>query len=305
MKNLFLLLLVILFGTGSLYSQQYQPFPEKDAYWTHIEFTGYWDPNALPLLPGLIYHQYMITGADTIINGKTYKIVMDRQYGDSSKSTTRPVPTYTNKVANAPDKPVLALREENKKIYGIRFPFTTEVLLYDFNAMIIGDSVDIVSRFKLKVLSRDSVLIGSVFHKRWTVDHPEKYVIEGVGGFLGYYMILNGQNTEEFACFNQLNYGSYSPNNTCFYIHPYGTPTGMGEASGAIAMISPNPFGDYIKVQSAEQVDIRVYNINGQEVLNEQGVLNKLLDTRSLQQGLYFVKVILKGQTIQTIKLLK
>ena len=118
-------------------------------------------------------------------------------------------------------------------------------------------------------------------------------------------MILNGQNTEEFACFNYTNHGNYSPNNTCYYIHPYGTPAGISEASKEVAVISPNPFGDNIKVQSAEPIDVYVYNINGQVVLREQGVLNKLLDTRSLQQGVYFVKVLLDGETVQTIKLLK
>lgn len=307
MKNLLLLYLVVLCNVGSSYGQQYQPFPEKDAYWIYINQTGNYGYHS-QFYPAIIYHQYMLSGADTVINGHSYRTIVERRFEDSTYTLNTPIPSYTNKIANVPDKVVLAIRQDNKKVLAVRFPSTTEFVLYDFNK-VVGDTFfiaynDSFSRYGT-IKAQDSVLVGNKYHKRWQLDYAAPYVIEGLGSIAGLYGILNGQNYCELACFNSLN-GSYSyGSGSCFYIHPYGTPAGISEAFMEVAVISPNPFGDYIKVQSGEQVDIRVYNINGQEVIREDGVLDKLLDTRSLQQGMYFVKVLLNGETVQTIKLLK
>ena len=308
MKSIFLLFLVILLYTESSYGQQYQSFSNKGAYWLYVNQTGNYGYHS-QFYPAIIYHQYMLSGTDTVINGNSYKTIVERRFEDSTYTLNTPIPSYTNKIANVPDKVVLAIREDNKRILAVRFPSTTEFVLYDFNKA-VGDTFFIVyndsfSRYGT-IKAEDSILVGNKYHKRWQLDYEAPYIIEGIGSVTGLYGMLNGQNHCELACFNSGVNGNYSYGNaTCFYIQPYGTPAGVSNTSRNVAIISPNPFGDYIKVQSTERVDVYVYNITGQEVIREDGVLDKLLDMRSLQQGMYFVKVLSKGETIQTVKLLK
>lgn len=291
----------------SAFSQAYRPFPTGNAYWLYVNQTGNWGLG-LPPSASVVYTQFIMDGRDTVINSKTYKVIIKREYLDTIQSATAPMPVYTNRIANQPDVPALAVREDNKKIYGILFnsPTAAEIMLYDFN-LSLGDSIRLPNTdMKVEITGIDSVQIGSKYHRRLLTVNPLHNEIAGVGSMWGIYSLANGQNVVELACFNNGS-GTYSYGNTsCFYLHKHGTPAVVaGIREQQQITISPNPFVSKLTITTAEPVSVFVYNAVGQLMFNEKQVTNKSINTEALTGGVYVAEVFSDNIHIKRIKLIK
>ncbi|MBZ0099408.1 MAG: T9SS type A sorting domain-containing protein, partial [Taibaiella sp.] len=252
------------------------------------------------------YIQLMFDGNDTTINGYIYKTVTRREYADSTLNNSLP-PVYSNKIANMHDTLVMAIREDNKRLMGIMFPGsgmpdTAEKILYDFN-YVIGDTIKTaIHGYNCTITGSDSLLVGSVYHKRWITNCGA--ITEGIGHRWGLYILGNGQNICSLACFNRAGYGSYSPDSAnCFYIHKYGTPTGVGDvgASETEIAVSPNPFTNEIVIKAQMSIEVRLYNAIGQLVLTNSGTDSKRLDTSTLPAGIYYVELVNRAMNIRKV----
>jgi hypothetical protein len=61
--------------------------------------------------------------------------------------------------------------------------------------------------------------------------------------------------------------------------------------------IGPNPVIDFLKIRGEKRIDeLRVYNMNGQLILQESNIQNGLLDVRSLSKGLYAIEIMSSGE---------
>lgn len=301
MKNCILLLVSLITSLDS-FSQQYQQFPTNNgAYWVFTRDDG----NANFMGRRFVYLQHMIVG-DTVINNVSYKLIVERAYLDSSNLNT---PVYINRVANVPDKPIMAFREDNKSIYVMSFnvvPGATPVehLAIDYNLQ-SGDSVKGLDYYGDTVSGYDSVLVGSTYHKRWLLG-TDKFIIEGVGGKYAYFFMHNGQNIVRLSCFNNGS-NTYSQNGaSCFYLYKYDTPAAVGAVKELTDIsISPNPFGNRLTINSVVPVNVNIYNSFGQIVLSYKQVLNRSIDTEILPGGVYFADVTNDNGNRQVIKLIK
>ncbi len=68
------------------------------------------------------------------------------------------------------------------------------------------------------------------------------------------------------------------------------------------ANIYPNPFSDYLMVETEEHSTIEIYNVHGHKIL--EGVSNQPIKTSHLRKGFYFVRVY-KGNGVSTYSIVK
>ena len=104
MKRLLIISMLALLGMTQAVAQEYEyvPFVREGVKWVYQVSNSELEPN--PALPvGIFYFNLEFKG-DTVINGKTYK-VMHKYYGDAINEENDTVPIY--------------MREENKVVYGI------------------------------------------------------------------------------------------------------------------------------------------------------------------------------------------
>ena len=55
--------------------------------------------------------------------------------------------------------------------------------------------------------------------------------------------------------------------------------------------VFPNPANDYIVIRSESIVEIGLYNINGQQVIDTRAVINETIDVSDLNSGIYMIKI--------------
>ena len=69
--------------------------------------------------------------------------------------------------------------------------------------------------------------------------------------------------------------------------------------------VFPNPANDYIVIRSESIVEIGLYNINGQQVIDTRAVINETIDVSDLNSGIYMIKIKnLKDKTVVLQKIL-
>lgn len=61
--------------------------------------------------------------------------------------------------------------------------------------------------------------------------------------------------------------------------------------SKQVVKVYPNPANDFIIVQSESTVQIGLYNINGQQVINTQSIIHEIIDVSKLHSGIYMLKI--------------
>ena len=198
MKKTILITLLALLGMTQMVAQEYEyvPFVREGVKWVYsISDYHYFDDYLTNPARGdnMVYRTIEIKG-DTIINGKTYKVV-HKYSGDAINEENDTIPAY--------------LREEDKMVYAIipthwysyddalvsNFKITTdeyydllesgqEFLLYDFQDPITyWGNLDEDGIFNLD-LHEDTVVVGSHLAKRYLVKEGNWdyfQVVEGVG----------------------------------------------------------------------------------------------------------------------------
>ena len=64
--------------------------------------------------------------------------------------------------------------------------------------------------------------------------------------------------------------------------------------------IHPNPTSDFInfEVNNLELSSVSIFNILGKNVLNQNKIINNRINISNLNQGVYFVKLIVQNKSI-------
>ncbi len=296
--------------------------PSDNASWRYVRCWQYY--------PAGTYEDDLITltGADTLVNSKQYK----KLYLTHHTIGTHPLDTSYYIYMGC-------IRETNKKVYLVSPVLTAddtaEMMIYDFNISNVGDIIytDKAGFSKTKhiphiVHSIDSVLVGSVYHKRYSVSDTSnmnsEYWIEGVGSSfaLVYPSHWESDNSYTLTCFktqNILRYKTPSP------AYPYcAAPYPVIDCDTVISssiqkttnsfpgMVFPNPsFGEQsINVRLDQFPATGMYyiiaDITGktlmQSLIKQQ---NFKIDISTLPKGVYLIIINQKGLNSQPAKFIK
>lgn len=322
MKKILLFLIIII--SSGLSAQKYVPFPTGNAQWSiHYKETDAW--LNYRVIKSIIL-KYVLHG-DTLVNAKTYhKLYL--------KTTTSGVIELKLKAL---------IREENKRVYlhnlttggyisqvsqlsssiksqmkqFVRYEDNAECILYDFNKNQIGDTL---SSLEGKIIAIDSVLIQSIYRKRYKIDAiNDEYVIEGIGsvnsGLLGPVtpILTSMYNYEwEFVCYSQNDESIYknpdylSCNSTAKWSDALSNPAMMTHIT-----VSPNPITES-SIIKWDVLDSNPYNtLVITDVLGKSiktliiGEKSEISISRSdFTKGLYLARLVSDRGSGTTVKLI-
>jgi hypothetical protein len=285
MKKLLLLFSTLLAISASGQTSVYHPFPDSNAYW-NFHYTLY-------CFSGTSNNDYSITiSGDTSINSKTYH-----------KLATPFVESST--VGDCIDMQVGykgAIRQDTalRKVFYVPPTATSEQLLYDFN-MLVGDTVKgFIENTPYPpdiVLSVDSVLVGSNYHKRWKINNNYPiYIIEGIGSDYGLIQKSPSNNTDFpyyiLNCFNQNGQTLYPGTSTnCQLITSIIT---IDNTSSQIKVF-PNPSNgsftvDFDNLKNVKE--IRILDLLGKIVFQKSINKQSKINIDNLPSGVYILTVI-------------
>jgi len=283
---------------SNISAQSYHPLIRPNTYWD-VQFT---DGSICDLSGGI---QYFFQG-DTIISGITYNKV----YGLGIVAVN-PGP-YCPPYAIDTNQPLLYffMREDTteKKVYKIGLHDTVEDLYYDFSlehgdtlksnyaymfgSTYIVDSVDWIS------------LNNGELRKRFRLNNGEYYVESIGGGSKGFAQYINntfgGASIQECVNENGVQLWYYDP---CF-----GT-LGIEQHRNDLKFeISPNPFTTSAQInfnQTYKTIALEVYDIEGKLLLQNHYTDCKQIELKrgNLSEGLYFLKITLDGNKVETRKI--
>lgn len=271
-----------------MFGQNAVPFPMTNVNWTMDKITV---SMSNPPETSHMYSYYKTNG-DTVINGKTYKKIKSND--------------FTN---------YCFLREESENVYckyntGIGGYDTTEFLLYCFNYN-IGDTIQLpmtgnpIYYYDSYVVSKDSILIGSKYHKRTTISSWITFdFVEGIGALQG-------------LMFPEIPWVDWGGDLTCFSINDTifrtdgsgNISTGncwqtinINEIKNNRIIVFPNPFNDRIEIAGIEIKKVMIYSLTG-ELLYESTDRNN--DLIFLKRGTYILRVVDRNDSQIEMKLIK
>lgn len=239
--------MLLLFAHHLFLAQAYQPFPTSDAYWR--QYLAGWECYTTD-------YQYSITG-DTTINGLVYHKLRKNGFENNAYFNFPYVGCFRNDIPG-------------KKVYVIFPGQNNDSLLYDFDLEL--DEYLPISPInpwgEHYVSAIDSVLLGGVYHKRFTIGDcwDPIYLIEGVGSTLGLF--------EEIYCpFECVNYLTcLSVNGQTIYPEESMTclPTDLSETSNdKVFSAFPNPFTEVLRIESEQtRGTISIYNAQGRCIMS-------------------------------------
>jgi len=302
-------------------SSVYHPFPASDALWR--ESSGDYFCNCCR------DYQYSING-DTTIGSYTYHRLKWSGIVYNSPNVPYVGGSYWGCASSPP--PSMAylnnyiatfyaggFREDvlNKRIYFIEPDSTADTLLYDFN-LSVGDTLpdSYLSNkmyYKNIVASVDSVLVGSVYHKRFNINEGgSTYVslVEGVGstyGFLGY-LAPPFESQNVLDCFKMHDTLAYQPSGGLGCSSLAVTVARLNDLEQAV-YVYPNPGSGSFKLSMSflnAGMSMEVRDVFGKMIMDAK--LNSLsteIDLAVQPAGIYFLKVSdAKGNSV-TKKIVK
>lgn len=280
MKSLILFILFAILSFQPLWSQSYHPFPDSNATWCDERYDNGWPTN--------YYYYFYKTNGKSYINDTAYTVITDNY-----------------------DNIACYLREENKKVFCRLYADGTEYLLYNFDIK-TGDTILLFDMYGQYypgyVISSDSLLIGTHFHKRYSIQcyelHPGHF-IEGVGSDLGlmYFDIPWVDVWGDLYCF--------SLNDTIYYTDGSGGKDfgncwnyiGIPEKSPKDMNVYPNPAIDYVYLNYDKDCKLELYDLTGRQCKYS---LSNFVYVRDLEQGVYFLRVYsISGTLLNQYKILK
>lgn len=289
MKKLTLIVFVITALNGSCISQNYVPFPESGATWRVDKASCvYCTADMVNCICSKF--QYTLQGDTTVGNYGYKKIHREWQDIDEFEFT---------------DSGYLgAIRQDipNKKVYYLMPNTSIDTLLYDFD-LAVGDTVPISYVFEfpdLVVEEIDSILIGSNYHKIYSIHGIGDKLIEGIGSTAGLI-----ETMFVFEVYHLLRCFSLSSG----YQHVFPGAqncdiiTDIAEIKKIDISIYPNPGNSQFTLQSPEKItSLSIYDITGREI--KAGTLSvaegqTTLDVSHLQQGVYVF--IVNGSTVKKV----
>lgn len=320
--NRCLLIFLLLCHYTVTHAQQYQyvPMPLDNGQWRY-RFTTETGYMSYPVI-NVTISDYLLygNGQDTIINGKTYKKILERSHMQSGhKPFNFPL---QHVVADNPEYTRLCVREDNKRVY-----FYTDyhdTLLYNFEAA-VGDTIPrhymhLSDVDKYKVYKIDTINIGGTLRKRFRAselyyNYDTLTIIEGIGredgglmmpsrmGNVGYYT-----HYPMFCCFTAPGITYPDTSSSCYLVWPYGTPTSVDDAiDKKVTNVYPNPFAEAIHIDAATAGTAILYNSAGIQtgrLLLKEG--KNTINASAMSSGVYMLVLKDKaGQITDTRKLVK
>jgi hypothetical protein len=279
MKNF--LLFAIIFANTAM-AQDYIPFPLSNASWCDGIFFdgGGWPP------PDTISTFYKTNGT-ILINDTTYTVI-DRYDQEN----------------------YCYLREEDKKVfckYDLSYP---EFVLYDFNIQ-TGDTVELpfengLSTYTGIVAYQDSLLIGSVYHKRYYIDSWVGItLIEGVGSgdglmyceipWVDWYGVLRCFSLND-TIYDLTGSGNQSTGNCWLYIS-------ITENDKEDIRVYPNPAQDLIFISGNKSYYLELYNALGELKIQ---TMASSLNLDGLVDGIYILNIYSQNKDfIKQVKIVR
>jgi len=283
-KFLFLFSLLVVFQSKA---QNSFPFPDTNAYWNMFSFN--WANMYVENPIGVV--------GDTTINNTQYVKIC--QSTDTLFEFQSNYPFYC------------AVREEDSKYYFVFPNETSEILYYDFT-LEVGDTIQypqnsyIWQPLALKVVGKDSVLIGANYRKRLSLTNIDTITtgtwqnqvwIEGIGSLFGLryahsYVIDNGNAT---SCFHQ--------NDSLVYLNPdfqacyRWTLVGLEENKIQPLKVFPNPANEQISFELLSdellQSPFEITDMQGKNYLSSTVYSSNFsISTSHFPSGVYFYKIL-------------
>ncbi len=270
-------------------AQTYYPIPMQNAWWYELSSGR-----------GFSYHYTLTPSYDTIINGITYRAIIERAGRND----------YVNRGYMG------AMREDNRIVYFCPRDSSQEMVLYDFNVQ-LGDTVNgwYGAPDTCVAIEIDSVqdCHGNYRRKIYlSGGYVQAWIIEGVGastGLLsplqeiildqGYHLLCLHEN--DSAAYSQLWYNCAMCNDTTIAIQR------TAPASSPISFY-PNPSNSRIFFEGINQqsdYDILIYNSLGQLILQKELAEDYSLPLSSLPKGVYILQVWQQGKLALSQKLIR
>lgn len=275
------LLFAIIFVNASL-AQDYIPFPLTNASWCDgIYFGGGGWP------PSDTISTFYKTNGTIVINDITYSVI-DRFDNEN----------------------YCYLREENKMVFCKYEISDPEFVLYDFNIN-LGDTVELPFDFGKSTYTgivnyQDSLLIGSMYHKRYYIDSWVGItLIEGVGSAEGlmyceipwvdWYGVLQCFSLND-TIFDLSGSGDKSVGNCWLYIS---IPENQQDAIS----IYPNPAQGLIFISGNQKYFLELYNALGELKIQ---TIASTLNLDGLAEGIYILNIYSQNKNfIKQAKILR
>ncbi len=295
MKIKSLLILSFHFFFYSLTAQDYTPFPTSGAVWTETE-TG--------ADRYLRNYEISIRATDSVVDGKTYKVF--------NKKTT----SFSGAIG-APRSNLFLLREENKKIFVLFEADQEERMIYNFDTLRVGDSINKKGLHALysapyAVAKIDSIKIGTTFRKRYMLTNTSLrsplYWFEGIGssnGLVPFYLL--SEATVSSKCFFINNIGvnisrfqTDNSSNSCV------SSTSENAENLPELSFTPNPMREsgFLELPEASFADeITVSNLIGKALMRLKVSSPRVEIKRdNLPSGFYVASVFKKGRLVAKAK---
>ncbi len=300
--------LLFFFNFNNLFGQAYTyiPLADSNAVWSE-----YFQRIPLEALTFSCSERFVVTGEDTLHNGKVYKklfVFYDKDYTPANMHFLG------------------GIREDSlKRVYyfgdtiHIEKPYfpnlKPEMLLYDFS-LNVGDSLFTDnSNTYMHVTAVDTIELGGYKRRRLSFLKLQDRLewIEGIGSTTG--LLFQNKfakpgyagNRNLLLCFRQ--------NGLTVYFSPFATDcfpfTGLQENSVAQAIIFPNPITNQfsISVKTSTIKTVKLYNITGQLVLEQTSSTIQqnqvIIDASFLKTGLYNCFVELANGSTSTQRIVK
>ncbi len=233
-------------------------------------------------------HKLVYIEKDTIINGVTYKKLLQTGYFSSGSSWPPPV-------TNVFDSVFYGLhRQEGRKIMAYNTSNQTESVLISYNYQ-PGDLIESSFFFPFPIVSIDSLLIGSGYRKQFFLDSTGlEFLLEGIGFFTPDSDMFSAPYGETPI------FGIEAFMSVCYAqnelpLFPYDQSGNLCstqylelEQSAAPEMhIVVDPEKQVVRIQGTnEPVNLSIRNMLGQLITEVQGTE---LSTASLKAGAYIV----------------
>lgn len=288
MKIVWTLILVLFIRISSAQTNIYHQFPDSGVTWNFFETAPCWAPGQYT------YDYSIVMDGDTLINGMLYHKL----------STPCKIQNTLGMCFPAVGDSVIAvgyvgaIREDtvSRKVY--YFDGGVERLLYDFN-MQIGDTVQgLMYSFGSTtdtVISIDSILIGSSYHKRWHINSCYGvWLIEGIGSTHGLVRQLPGCQLNgphaSLVCVNQNGNVIYQTSGG-----PCETITSLKEeGSNTTYKVFPNPSASDFTVEfdNADMHILEILDLSGKRIHIYQLNSSNSFHVPALTAGSYILRFI-------------
>lgn len=274
MKTIKTIIFLAIVSLNTSLAQSYIPFPLSNASWCEgIYFGGGgWPPSDTS-------STFYKTNGTILINDTNYTVIDKFDEG-----------TYCY------------LREENKKVFCRYDALSPEFVLYDFNIQ-LGDTVYLPfdygqSTYEGIVDYQDSLLIGSIYHKRFFISSWVGItLIEGVGSgeglmyceipWVDWYGVLKCFSLND-TIFDLTGNGNKSSGNCWLFIN-------IQEYDPEVIFIHPNPAQNIVFISGNGKYNLQLFNTLGELKIQTYA---SSINLAVLSEGLYILNIYSSKNTL-------